>query len=338
MERVTIIAEAGVNHNGDLNLAVELIEKASQAGADYVKFQSFQADKLASRTAKKAAYQKANSPEGDNQYEMLKKLELSVADHKLLMESCRRNGIEFLSTPFDEESAQMLVDLGLPLLKIPSGELTNQPYLRFLGQLGPPLILSTGMASLEEVKAALETLENSGLSSLKITLLHCTTQYPTPYEEANLRAITTLKEKLAVKVGFSDHTSGIYAPLAAVALGACVIEKHFTLSRELPGPDHKASLEPEELAEMVRGVRAIEKALGDGVKRAQPSELANIPIARKSIHLAREVPENHVLTAEDLIMKRPGDGLSPGLVASLIGRQTARALGADHQLELADLV
>ena len=284
---VFIIAEAGVNHNGDLEKAEKLIRVAAEAGADAIKFQSFNADKLVSKKAKKAEYQAANMDDGDTvQYDMLKSLELNDEDHQFIIKRCNEYDIQFLSTAFDVDGMDYLDQLGIPFFKSPSGEITNYPYLRRLGQKGKPVVLSTGMATLQEVKDAVAVLTEYGLAKNWITVLHCNTEYPTPMEDVNLKAMDTIAEELEVEVGYSDHTLGIEVPIAAVARGAKVIEKHFTLDRNLPGPDHRASLEPNELEAMVEGIRNIEKALsGDGKKKPSKSEKKNIEVARKSIHL-----------------------------------------------------
>ncbi len=337
-QKVVIIAEAGVNHNGSLELARQLVDVAAAAGADYVKFQTFIAEHNISRTAQKAAYQVDTTGEAESQLEMVKKLELSRADHLALIAYCRERGIRFSSTAFDTASVEMLDEFDLDFSKVPSGELTNLPFLRQIGALGRPVIMSTGMANLGEVETALDILVAAGTLRERITVLHCNTEYPTPMADVNLRAMTTIGQALGVAVGYSDHTLGIEVPIAAVALGAVCIEKHITLDKTLPGPDHRASLEPHELTAMVTAIRNIEAALGDGRKRPSASETPNRAIARKSIHLAADRPAGHILTASDLIMKRPGDGISPMEIDSLIGRQVVRALPEDHKLRLADLV
>ena len=321
-QKVLIIAEAGVNHNGDLHMAKRLVDAAKTAGADYVKFQTFKAEKLVSKTASKAEYQVKNT--GDNngtQYEMLKSLELSAEDHFELLDYCKRKNIEFFSTAFDEESLEFLNKIGLPLFKVPSGEITNLPYLQKMASFGKPVILSTGMSTLQEIEDALEVLTSGSLSKSDIIVLHCNTEYPTPMEDVNLNAMDTIGQTLGVKVGYSDHTSGIEVAIAAVAKGAVCIEKHFTLDKNLDGPDHAASLEPEELKNMISAIRNIEKALGDGIKRPSRSEQKNIQVARKSIFVARDLEKGHVLTSEDLITMRPGDGISPMKMTELVGRK-----------------
>lgn len=343
--RTLIIAEAGVNHNGDMDKARQLIDVAVEAGADIVKFQTFKAEKLVSRAARQAEYQTANlSASGDttvtsdqSQFTMLKKLELSAEDHTLIIAHCQARGIRFCSTPFDLESMDDLVALGVDLMKIPSGELTNLPYLRKAGSLGLPVIISTGMATLGEIETALAELEAAGTPRHRITVLHCNTEYPTPMRDVNLRAMNTIGRAFDVAVGYSDHTRGIEVPIAAVALGAVCIEKHFTLDRTLPGPDHAASLEPDELKAMVSAIRHIEVALGDGIKQPSASEAKNKAIARRSLHLAHDFPAGHTITTTDLTLKRPGDGLPAALLPIVTGRQLRRACPADHKLSWEDL-
>lgn len=305
-ESVYIIAEAGINHNGSLDLALRLVDAACQAGADAVKFQTFTTDSIVTRNAQKATYQKSNSGVFESQYEMLKKLELSHSAHLRLVDYCRVKGIEFLSTPFDLQSIEFLSSLDLPLLKIPSGEITNLPYLRAVNAIGKPVILSTGMSTMKEIEEAVDVL-----SDCEVALLHCTTEYPCPYNAVNLRAMVSLKEHFRCEVGYSDHTSGIDIAIAAVAMGAKVIEKHFTVDRNLPGPDHKASLEPDELKRMVMAIRNVEKALGDGVKKPALAEVKNIAIARKSIVAKTKINKGDVFTKDNLTVKRPGTGRSP---------------------------
>lgn len=334
-----IIAEAGVNHNGSLDLAKKLIDSAAEAGVDYVKFQTFRADKLVTRTARQAAYQSRNlgttgQDEDGSQYAMLKAFELSPDDHAALIGHCRERGVRFLSTAFDLDSIAFLDSLGLPLWKVPSGELTNYPYLRAIGMTRKPVILSTGMATLDEVADAIDVLTRFGTPKDEITLLHCTTEYPAPKNEINLRAMATMRERFGLPVGYSDHTEGIEIPVAAVALGATVIEKHFTLDRSLPGPDHKASLEPGELRAMVRQIRAVESAMGDGIKTPSDAEKPNIPIARKSIVAARPIRKGELFTEENLTAKRPGTGISPMLWESVIGKTAGRDFDADEAIEL----
>lgn len=332
--KTLIIAEAGVNHNGSLELAKKLVASAAAAGADLVKFQSFIAEKIISQDAPKAAYQKNTTGTNESQYEMVRKLELSRIDHEALIEECRHHGIGFFSTAFDTESFDMLVELGIEKIKIPSGELTNLPLLRYVTRLGRPVILSTGMANLGDIEAALEVIEQSGTPRHLVTVLHCTTEYPTPMEDVNLRAMANLKTTFDVEVGYSDHTPGIEVSIAAVALGATVIEKHFTLDRNLPGPDHQASLEPHELKAMVSAIRNIERALGDGIKRPSASELKNKPIARKSLVAGRPIRAGEAFSADNLCAKRPGTGISPMRWDEVIGRQAPRDFAADELIEL----
>ena len=335
---VTIIAEAGVNHNGDPELARQLINVAAEAGADYVKFQTFTAEKLVSATAQKARYQQQNDARGGStQQAMLKKLELDEAVHRMLMDHARQRNIAFLSTPFDAESVDLLEAFKLPLFKIPSGEITNAPLIRKIGSLGKPVILSTGMATLGDIEAALRLLLEAGLSREQLTVLHCNTEYPTPMSDVNLRAMLTIGQALRVKVGYSDHTLGIEIPVAATALGATIIEKHFTLDRSLEGPDHRASLEPDELKQMVQSIRNVTAALGTGIKQPSPSEAKNLTVARKSVHLSVALPAGHALREEDLAMKRPGNGISPMDYERLIGRTLRHDLPADHQLTWQDV-
>jgi len=328
------IAEAGVNHNGDIGLAMQLIEAAADAGADVVKFQTFQADQLATTKAAKASYQQQTTDKTENQQVMLKRLELTSDQHKQLISHCHNCGIEFLSTAFDDPSIDLLNELNLKRFKIPSGEITNLPYLRRIGGLGKPLILSTGMANLGEIEAALEVLETAGTNRAQITVLHCTTEYPAPMAEVNLRAMQTIGQSFGVAVGYSDHTSGIEVPIAAVALGATVIEKHITLDQNLPGPDHKASVEPKEFAAMVRAIRNIEQALGDGIKRLTTSEAANLPIVRKSLVASRAINIGELFSATNITAKRPGTGISPMRWDELIGHPSPRDFAPDELIEL----
>ncbi|WP_305046891.1 N-acetylneuraminate synthase [Geoalkalibacter sp.] len=332
--RVFIIAEAGVNHNGSMDLARKLVDAAAEAGADAVKFQTFRTESLVRRNAPKAEYQKATTAAGESQFEMIRKLELDADAHRELMAHCRLRGILFLSSPFDLESIELLDALELSIFKIPSGEITNLPYLRRIGRLGKPIILSTGMADLGEVGAALEVLIAAGAKKEKITLLHCNTEYPTPMEDVNLRAMTTLGTTFATQVGYSDHTLGIEIPIAAVALGATVIEKHFTLDRTLEGPDHKASLEPGELAAMVKAIRNVSTALGSGIKAPSASERRNIPIARKSIVAARAIRRGELFSEENLATKRPAQGLSPMLWDEVLGRPANKDFAPDEPIIL----
>lgn len=308
---VFIIAEAGVNHNGSEDLALSLVDAAAKAGADAVKFQTFKADKLVCFSAPKAEYQIRNGSAGESQAEMLRRLELSYEFHKVLIQRCREKSIEFISSPFDIESIDFLASLGISALKIPSGEITNLPYLRRAGACGMKIILSTGMCIQQEIAAALEVLEKAGTPRSKISLLHCTTEYPAAFKDLNLRAINTLKEAFGCEVGYSDHSEGIEAASAAVALGAGIIEKHFTLDRTLPGPDHKASIDPLSLAALVRSVRNISLALGDGVKKPCDVEFKNMKIARKSIVASSFIRQGEPFSTENITVKRPGTGISP---------------------------
>ena len=339
MNKTIIIAEAGVNHNGDIETAKKLIDVAAEAGVDYIKFQSFKADKLVSPDAKKADYQIKNTgKEDDSQYQMLKQLELSVDDHIELIEYCSLKKINFFSTAFDLDGISFLSSLNLEVFKIPSGELTNFPYLKAVANTGLPVILSTGMANLDEIQKSVEVLVSYGTKKDEITVLHCNTQYPTPMTDVNLKAMLTIKDKLGVSIGYSDHTLGIEVPIAAVALGAKVIEKHFTLDRNMEGPDHKASLEPNELKEMVIAIRNIEKAIsGSGIKEASSSEKKNIHIARKSIHLFRDLKYGSIITEKDIISLRPGDGICAMNWENVIGKQVNKDLKKFTKLTLKDL-
>lgn len=335
MKHTLIIAEAGVNHNGSLELAKQLIDAAADAGVDYVKFQTFKAENLVTKSAKRAEYQKKNIGDGnESQYQMLKKLELSQVDHVILIEYCKLKGVRFLSTAFDFESIDYLVSLNLPLWKIPSGEITNYPYLRKIAQQDKPVVLSTGMCDTTDINNALDTLVKFGLTEEQITILHCNTEYPTPFEDVNLRAMLTIKKEFGVKVGYSDHTKGIEVPIAAVALGAAVIEKHFTLDRNLPGPDHKASLEPNELKAMVSAIRNIEQAMGDGEKKVTASEEKNIAIARKSIVAVHPIRKGDILSEDNLTVKRPGTGISPMRWDEIVGTIAIRDYNEDELVEL----
>jgi N,N'-diacetyllegionaminate synthase len=338
MSHVLIIAEAGVNHNGSLEMAMQLIDAAAAAGVDFVKFQTFKADKLVSRDAGMADYQKANTGKVESQFEMLRKLELSAAHHELLIDYCRKKQVKFLSTAFDLESIDLLISLGITLGKVPSGEITNKPYLVKMARSFEQIILSTGMCTLDEVNDALRVLMANGKSIDQITVLHCNTEYPTPMSDVNLHAMNQIAGACGTAIGYSDHTLGIEVPIAAVALGAVVIEKHFTLDRSLPGPDHRASLEPGELKAMVSAIRNIEQAIsGDGLKKPSASELKNMAIARKSIHLSHACNEGHVLTGDDVVMMRPGDGISPMRMDEVIGRTVKHACAANHKLTWEDL-
>ena len=308
---VFIIAEAGVNHNGSLDLAKKLVDVACSAGADAVKFQTFKAKNLSTKSSQKANYQKKTTNKEESQFDMLKKLELDINAHKELISYCKKKEIIFLSSPFDLESIDLLNDLGLEIFKIPSGEITNLPYLKHLGKLNKKIILSTGMSNMNEIRGALDILINSGTKKNNITILHANTEYPTPMEDVNLRAMVSIGEELDIKFGYSDHTLGIEVDIAAVAMGATCIEKHFTLDKNMEGPDHKASLEPDQLKEMVRAIRNIEIALGDGVKKPSQSEIQNLEIVRKSIVAKTIIKKGDVLNENNLAIKRPGGGLSP---------------------------
>lgn len=332
--KVLIIAEAGVNHNGSLETATKLVDAAAEAGADMVKFQTFSANQLVTTSARKAEYQNQTTDALESQHDMIRKLELSREMHEELIAYCRLCDIEFFSTGFDTQSIDMLLELGLDRFKIPSGEITNLPNLRHIGHYGKPVILSTGMANLGEIEAALDVLEESGVHRKQITVLHCNTEYPTPMEDVNLQAMLSIGEAFGVAVGYSDHTLGIEVPIAAVAMGATVIEKHFTLDCTLPGPDHRASLEPEELKAMVQAIRNIEKALGDGIKRPSPSEVKNKPIARKSLVSAIAIRAGECFTDTNLAVKRPGTGISPMRWDEVIGRTAMRDFEVDELIEL----
>lgn len=329
-----IIAEAGVNHNGQLDLARRLVEAAADAGADVVKFQTFSAERLATAQAPKAHYQKAAGDGEETQQQMLRRLELTRAMHEDLLAHCARCGIAFLSSGFDTASVDLLVELGLERFKIPSGEITNLPYLRHVGALRGSVILSTGMATLDEVAAALTVLQQAGTPLERITVLHCNSAYPTPLPDVNLRAMQSLRAAFDVRVGYSDHTPGIEIAVAAVALGATVIEKHLTLDRAMQGPDHRASLEPAEFAAMTRAIRNLESALGDGLKRPSSSEMANLPLVRKSLVCARAIRRGQIFTPADIAVKRPGTGLSPMRLDEVLGRTAPRDFAVDEMIEL----
>ena len=331
---ILIIAEAGVNHNGDISLAKRLVDVAVDAGADLIKFQTFSADRLATRQAKKADYQIVATEKSETQYEMLNRLELSESMHIELIDYCSNRGIGFFSTGFDIESVDTLVSLGINHFKIPSGDITNLPYLRHIGQFSRPVILSTGMATMSDIEAAIDVLEQAGTSRSLITVLHCTTEYPTPMHEVNLRAMQNLKAAFGVAVGYSDHTTGIEVATAAAALGASVIEKHFTLDKNLPGPDHKASLEPDELKRMVTAIRNIELAMGDGIKRLTPSELLNKKVARKSLVAIKAIKAGETFSADNIMAKRPGTGISPMNWDAVVGSKASKSFDADELIEL----
>jgi N,N'-diacetyllegionaminate synthase len=336
MAHVFVIAEAGVNHNGSLDTALQLVEAASAAGADAVKFQTFRAESLVTRWGRKAAYQERTTAQTESQFEMLQRLELDAAAHERLSEHCGHVGIQFLSSPFDIESVDLLAAMNVSAFKVPSGEITNLPFLRHVACKKRPVILSTGMSTLGEVEEAVHVLKSAGVPEL--TLLHCVTEYPAPYAEVNLRAMHTLRCAFGLPVGYSDHTPGIDIAIAAAALGAEVIEKHLTLDCSLPGPDHAASLEPTELRQMISSIRNVEAALGTGVKSPAKCELANISVARKSVVAARSLPAGHQLESGDLRIKRPGDGLAPKLLPALIGRTLRTALTEDELIRWEHLV
>ena len=333
-KKTLIIAEAGVNHNGDINLAKQLVDIAAEAGADFVKFQTFNADRQVTRGAKKADYQSLVTDSAESQQEMLRKLELTEAMHHELIAHCKNRNIAFLSTGFDIESVRLLESFGQECFKIPSGEITNLPYLRYIGGLSKAIILSTGMSTLGDIESAIDVLEHAGTPRSNITILHCTTEYPTPMTEVNLRAMQSIGDAFGVEVGYSDHTQGIEVSIAAVAMGATVIEKHFTLDRSLPGPDHKASIEPVELIAMVSAIRNIEKAMGDGIKRLTSSEIRNKAVARKSLIASREIKAGETFTLENIAIKRPGTGISPMKLDEVLGRNAKRDFCEDELIEL----
>ena len=329
-----IIAEAGVNHNGNYEMALRMVDEAKRAGADYVKFQTAKPELVISTFAPKAEYQKETTGDGESQLEMCKAIHLPLTDYKPLKDYCDKVGIGFMSTPFDLVSIDVLEPLDMDYYKIPSGEITNLPYLRKIAAKGRPVIMSTGMSELPEIEAAIKVLEDGGLKREQIILLHCNTQYPTPMADVNLRAMLDICDSLHVRVGYSDHTQGIEVPIAAVAMGAEVIEKHFTLDKTLPGPDHKASLEPQELKAMVDAIRNIEQALGDGHKHVSDSERPNIIVARKSIVAARDIKKGEILTDDNITVKRPGNGVSPMLWDEVIGTPAKRDFAYDELIEI----
>jgi N,N'-diacetyllegionaminate synthase len=334
-EPVFIIAEAGVNHNGDLELAKKLVDAAAEAGADAVKFQTFRAQELVSAATPKARYQADTTGTNESQFEMIKRLELTPDAHRVLVEHCRKLKILFLSTPFDVESADLLETFDMPAYKVPSGEITNWPFLKHIASKHKPVILSTGMSDLKEVEEAVSVLRAAQCSELVI--LHCTSSYPTPPASVNLRAMQTMADKFKVPVGLSDHTAGIEVALAATALGACVVEKHFTLDRSLPGPDHQASLEPDDLRSLVRGIRTVEAALGDGQKHAMQAEQDVKNVARRSIVAHRTIPQGSYITNDMLVFKRPGTGIPPSRVSAVIGRKATRTIQGDTLVQFEDL-
>lgn len=331
---VYVIAEAGVNHNGDVALAHRLIDVAVEAGADAVKFQTFQTDRLAARQAPKAAYQRETTDATESQADMLRRLELSHEAHVELRDYCRRRGVTFLSTPFDEESADFLYGLGVPGYKISSGDLTNIPFLQYVARKGRPMLISTGMATLGEVEDAVRAIEAEGLNDLAV--LQCVSNYPAEPDDVNLRAMATLAQAFRKPVGYSDHTLGIDVALAAVALGACIVEKHFTLDKGMAGPDHRASLEPDELKAMISGIRRVERSLGDGVKRPRPSEAAVALVARKSLYWAQDMEKGGAVKRDDFIALRPASGLLPCRLKELLGRRLRRAVKAGTAVQESD--
>ena len=333
MAKTIIIAEAGVNHNGNIEIAKKLIDVAADAGVDYVKFQTFKAKNLVTKNTAKAEYQLKNTGNNESQYDMLKRLELSYEDHVELINYCSFKKVNFLSTGFDIESLKMLFDLGIDLIKIPSGEISNVPLLRFIGSKNKDVIVSTGMSTMEEIELSISFLISAGQDKNKITVLHCNTDYPTPFEDVNLRAMQTIKDSLGVKIGYSDHTLGIEVPIAAVTLGAILIEKHFTIDRNLSGPDQKASLEPIELKSMVSSIRNIENALGNAIKMPTPSESKNLHIARKSIVALCNIKKGELFTEKNLTVKRPGNGISPYKWDDIIGKEAKRDYNLDDLIE-----
>lgn len=331
---IFIIAEAGINHNGSLETAKKMVDTASKAGANAVKFQTFKTEKLVVPRLEKAQYQIKNTLARGSQFDMLKKYELSERDHEILFSYCTGKGIMFLSSPFDSESVGFLDKLGLEIFKIPSGEITNLPYLAKVGRLKKKIIMSTGMANLKEIKKALDVLIAAGSPKRNITILHCNTEYPTPYEDVNLRAMRTIRNKFKVDVGYSDHTRGIEVPIAAVAMGATVIEKHFTLDRGMEGPDHAASLEPDELGAMIRAIRNIETALGGESKRPSPSERANMPMARKSIVASKDIKKGELFSDSNIAVKRPGNGINPFRLHSVLGRPAKKDFKENETIKI----
>jgi len=330
--KTTIIAEAGVNHNGDIGIAKRLIDVAANAGADMIKFQTFKAEKLVTKNAEKANYQKKLTGKKESQFQMIKKLELDWNAHKELNNYCKQKKIQFLSTAFDHSSIDLLAKMDLPFYKIPSGEITNLPYLRHIGYMGKPIVMSTGMANMDEVKVAMKVLLKAGVNKDNLIILHCNTEYPTPIIDVNLRAMLTIQEQLDVKVGYSDHTLGIEVAVAAVAMGACLIEKHLTLDKSLSGPDHSASLEPHEFISMVQAIRNIEKSMGSGIKTPSQSEKKNISVARKSIVAKKPIKKGELFSENNLTVKRPGTGISPMMWDNILGNI------ADRNYKVDDLI
>jgi N,N'-diacetyllegionaminate synthase len=334
MNTTLIIAEAGVNHNGDLELAKRLIEVAAEAGADIVKFQKFHAESIVSRKATKAEYQIKSTGSEETQLQMIKKLELDLDAHRMLMAHAHKNKIRFLSSPFDMESIDELHELGIDIFKIPSGEITNLPFLKKIGSFNKKVILSTGMSDMSEIEAAMQVLMKAGTTKNNISVLHCNTEYPTPFGDVNLKAMLSMKEKLGVETGYSDHTTGIEVPVAAVALGATIIEKHFTLDKNMQGPDHAASLSPTELKDMVSAIRNIEAALGDGIKKPSASEAKNMAIARKSLVASKNIKKGETFSIQNLTVKRPGSGISPMRWEEVMGKTAIRDFSEDELIEL----
>lgn len=332
MSKTIIIAEAGVNHNGDIKLAKRLVDEAKLAGADIIKFQTFISDKVVSKNAEKAEYQKNNLKKEENQLEMVRKLELSFEEFEKIYAYCKEKDIKFMSTAFDFDSIEFLDKIGMDIWKVPSGEITNLPYLIKIANLHKPVILSTGMSSMEEIRKCIQILKENG--SGEITVLHCTTEYPAPFQDVNLKAMITIKDEFGVKVGYSDHTLGIEVPIAAVALGATVIEKHFTLDRNMEGPDHKSSLEPSELKNMVDCIRNVELALGDGIKQPAESEKKNLAVVRKSIVANKNIKAGEVFTKENITVKRPGNGISPMQWFDVLGKVASRDFEEDELIEI----
>jgi N-acetylneuraminate synthase len=337
--KTMIIAEVGVNHNGSIELAKKLIDVAAEAGVDYVKFQTFKTEKLVSIKAQKASYQIRNmrSHKNSAQFKMLKKLELSEKDFNFLKGYCQKKGVKFLSTGFDLDSLDILSKLDIDFFKIPSGEVTNLPYLKKIASFKKPIVLSTGMCTMSDIEKAISVLTRNGIKRQSITVLHCNTEYPTPYRDVNLKAMLSIQNAFQVKVGYSDHTEGTVIPIAAVAAGAVLIEKHFTLDKSMEGPDHKASLEPEELKTMVAAIRIIDHAMGNGIKEPSASEIKNIPIARKSIHLAKDMKKGSIIKEEDLEMLRPGDGISPMDQQLVLGKRLIQKKTKGYKLSFSDI-
>jgi len=334
MKKTFIIAEAGVNHSGDLSIAKGMIDAAKEAGADAVKFQTFKAERMISKNAAKAEYQRQTTEENETQFEMIRKLELDRVSHKELITYCNKKNIIFISSPFDLESIDLLNNLGLEIFKIPSGEITNLPYLQKIGSLRKKIIMSSGMANLEEIRVALDILISSGTPKENITILHCNTEYPTPFGDVNLLAMITIRDTFGVNVGYSDHTLGIEVPIAAATLGAQVIEKHFTLDKTMTGPDHKASLDVDELTSMIEKIRNVEKALGDGIKKPSLSEMKNIEVVRKSIVAKKDIKKGGFFSEDNITAKRPGQGISPMRWDEIIGKQAKKDLKKDECVEL----